>query len=303
MSEPGQTPHTPAQHDQTLRAPAPHGQTPHTPAPRAAAGGPEIRRVRHDTRLRRLTVQHVQHLTPKMLRVALAGSELAGFTSLGFDDHVKVFIPTESHDLVLPKMGPDGPVYPQGAPKPTMRDYTPRKYDAAEGILYLDFVIHKAGPATTWAANARPGIPLGVGGPRGSFVIPTQFDWHLLIGDETALPAIGRRLEELPADTRAVVIAEIDGPEEQQSFASAAPTEIIWVYRNSAPGDPALLLERLRSLAFPKGNYFAWIAAETQVARALRQYLLTERSANKQWVKTAGYWRRGTAGTHERIED
>jgi len=308
------------------------GQTPHTPAPHAAAPHREIRRVRHDTRLRRLTVQHVQHLTPKMLRVALAGSELAGFTSLGFDDHVKVFIPTESNELVLPKMGPDGPVYPEGAPKPTLRDYTPRTYDAAEGILYLDFFIHDAGPATTWAANARPGVPLGVGGPRGSFVVPTQFDWHLLIGDETALPEIGRRLEELPANTRAVVIAEIDGPEEQQSLTSAASTEIIWVYRNSqsastlgaslrpasaastvtptvgdtathAVGDPTLLLERLRSLTFPQGDYFAWIAAETQVARTLRQYLLTERSANKQWVKAAGYWRRGAVGAHERIED
>ena len=54
---------------------------------------PESRRVRHEVRLRHLTVQHVQHLTPKMYRVALGGSELAGFTSMGFDDHVKVFFP------------------------------------------------------------------------------------------------------------------------------------------------------------------------------------------------------------------
>ena len=265
---------------------------------------PEVRRVRHETRLRRLTVRQVQHLTPKMIRVTVAGDELEGFTSLGFDDHVKVFFPAPGGELVLPRMGPDGPVFPEGAPKPALRDYTPRRYDAAARALDLDFVIHDAGPATTWAAQARPGQPLGVGGPRGSFIIPTQFDWHLLVGDETALPAIGRRLEELPKETRALVVAEIDGPAEEQTFQSAAPFEVAWVHRNgSHAGEPTPLLQRLRSMSFPSGDYFAWIAAETQVARALRQYLLTERSANKQWVKAAGYWRRGATGAHEKIED
>ncbi len=92
---------------------------------------PEIRRVRHETRLRRVTVRAVQHLTPKMLRVTLGGDDLAGFVSLGFDDHVKVFFPPSgSGDLVLPTMGADGLVFPEGAPKPALRDYTPRRYDA-----------------------------------------------------------------------------------------------------------------------------------------------------------------------------
>lgn len=266
---------------------------------------PEIRRVRHETRLRRLAVREVQHLTPKMIRVTVGGDDLAGFVSLGFDDHVKVFFPpTGNGELVMPTMSPDGPVFPEGAPRPALRDYTPRRYDATAHVLHLDFVIHDAGPATTWATHAEPGQPLGVGGPRGSFIIPTQFDWHLLIGDETALPAIGRRLEELPRDTHALVIAEVDGPAEEQKFASAAPFEVIWVHRKTAPaGDPTLLLQRLQSIDFPAGEYFAWVAAETQVARALRQHLLIERSANKHWVKAAGYWRRGAIGAHERIED
>lgn len=266
---------------------------------------PEVRRVRHETKRRSLTVREVQHLTPKMIRVSLEGADLAGFVSMGFDDHVKVILPPPGSDeLVLPTMGPDGPIFPEGAPKPEMRDYTPRRYDAAAGVLDIDFAIHDAGPATTWAANARPGQTLGVGGPRGSFIIPTQFDWHLLVGDETALPAIGRRLEELPRDTRALVVAEIEGPAEEQTFSSAAPFEVVWVHRKTASaGDPTLLLERLRAVKFPVGEYFAWIAAETQVARALRQYLVSERTVNKHWVKAAGYWRRGTAGVHEKIED
>jgi NADPH-dependent ferric siderophore reductase len=114
----------------------------------------------------------------------------------------------------------------------------------------------------------------------------------------------GGWMEELPRDTRALVVAEIDGPAEEQKLSSAAPFDVIWVHRNTAPaGDPTLLLQRLQSVDFPAGDYFAWVAAETQVARAVRQFLLTERSADKQWVKAAGYWRRGATGSHERIED
>jgi NADPH-dependent ferric siderophore reductase len=150
----------------------------------------EIRRVRHEVKRRRLTVDQISPVTPKMLRITLAGEELAGFTSLGFDDHVKLFFPTESTSE------------PEPTDRPPMRDYTPR-YDAGTGLLHIDFAIHDAGPATDWALRARVGDSLTIGGPRGSAIIPMEFDWHLFIGDETALPAIGRRLEELPAGSRA----------------------------------------------------------------------------------------------------
>ncbi len=240
-----------------------------------------------------------------MVRVAVGGDDLPGFTSLGFDDHMKLIFPAQdTGELTLPVAGANGPALPDGAPKPTMRDYTPRRYDATAGELLIDFVIHASGPATTWAAGVAPGQWLGVGGPRGSIIIPAEFDWHLLIGDESALPAIGRRLEELPANTRALVVMEVDNEAEQQQLTSPAPFDIVWVYRRGAEGgSPEALLQALRGLRFPSGQYFAWAAAESQVARALRQYLLAERNADKHWIKAAGYWQRGTMGAHERIDD
>jgi len=247
---------------------------------------PAIRRVRHETKLRRLSVEHVERLTPKMVRVALAGDHPRGFTSLGFDDHVKLMLPAV--DEV----------------KPQMRDYTPRRHDAHSGRLLIDFVIHDAGAATAWAASAAQGQSLGVGGPRGSFVIPTELDGHLLIGDETALPAIGRRLEELPASTRALVVAEVDNETERLTFESASEFDVVWVYRRGAePGSADGLLKALRGLTFPSGQYFAWAAAESRVARAVRQYLVGERNADKHWVKAAGYWQRGATGRHDKIDD
>ncbi|MCF7697685.1 siderophore-interacting protein, partial [Mycetohabitans sp. B2] len=103
-------------------------------------------------------------------------------------------------------VGPDGVAFPEHHPRPPARDYTPRRYDRHAGELDLEFALHDAGPASAWARQAQPGQWLGVGGPRSSLVIPTDFDWHLLIGDDTALPAIARRLDELPADTRVATV-------------------------------------------------------------------------------------------------
>lgn len=271
----------------------------------AVAPDREIRRIRMETQKRRLTVQKVERVAAGMVRLTLGGAELSGFTSHGFDDHIKVFLPpAPGQSLELPVTGPEGATSTEGTVKPVMRDYTPRRYDAEAGTLLVDFVIHDAGPATAWAMQAKVGDVAIIGGPRGSMVIPTEFDWHLLIGDETALPAIGRRLEELPETTRAVVVAEVDNKNDQQAFKSAAAFEVVWVCRNGeAAGTPDRLIEALRVLNFRPGDYFAWAAAESTVARAIRRYLIEERGANKQWVKAAGYWRRGAEGAHEPIQD
>ena len=169
-----------------------------------------ITRVRHEPRRRLLTVRHVERITPTMARVTLDG-DLAGFVSASYDDHVKVFFPLPGDtEPTLPDPAPNGEA--NGAARSPGRDYTPRRFDTGRNELIIDFALHDAGPATDWATQAKPGQQLAVGGPRGSFVVPDDFDWYLFIGDETALPAIGRRLEELRAGTRAIVVAAVTGP-------------------------------------------------------------------------------------------
>jgi len=259
------------------------------------AAGPNIVRVRHESATRRLlTVRRVEKLSSTMLRVTLGGDQLEGFTSLGFDDHVKlIFDPSIA-----------GKVGSFFSGKPPMRDFTPRRFDAVARELVIDFAIHEAGVATAWATSAKPGQSLNVGGPRGSFIIPPDIGCHLLIGDDTALPAIGRRLEELPAGTRAIVVAEIDTEAQQLAFTSEAAVDIRWVYRRGAhAGTPDAILEALRLVSLPARDIFVWAAAESKVARAVRHYLVTERHVDKQWIKAAGYWQRGSVGEHEKITD
>jgi NADPH-dependent ferric siderophore reductase len=261
-----------------------------------------IVRVRHEPRRRLLTVQKVERLTPKMARVTLGG-DLAGFVSGAYDDHVKIFFPLPGRTApTMPEPGPDGKVA-EGVERSPGRDYTPRRYDRNE--LIIDFALHDAGPATAWAEQAEPGQQLSVGGPRGSFVVPDDFDWYLFVGDETALPAIGRRLEELRSGAHATVVVAVDGPAEQQQFESRATVDMNWVHRPlSRAEDPAPLVDALRAIALPdSGDGYAWAAGESQTAKLLRRHLLDERGHEKAWVKAAGYWKRGAVSIHETHND
>ena len=260
-------------------------------------------RVRHELRFRRLAVRSVEPLTPHLQRVVLEGDDLAGFVSAGFDDHVKLVFPDPATgEVVAPTMTPEGIRWPDGQ-KPAMRDYTPRRYDPKAGTLTIDFALHEAGPATRWAAQARPGDVLGVGGPRGSMVIPMAFDGYLLAGDDTALPAIARRLEELPAGVRAVVLVEVDGPTDEIALPSAAQLQVCWLHRRgAAPGTTDLLLGALADTPMPPGDFHAWVACETGMAKRLRAALVGTHGARPAWTKAAGYWRLGSADSHETHE-
>jgi len=263
------------------------------------------RRVRHEAKRRLVQVREVSHLTPKMLRIVVGGDELAGFVSAAHDDHVKLFFPPPGEEKpVFPEQTPNGPVYPEGAPRPAARDYTPRRYDAGANTLTLDFVLHGDGPAAAWAAQARPGHFLGVGGPRGSFIVPDDFDWYLLAGDETALPAIGRRLEELPASARAIVVAEVADAGEEQQFDGRARLETHWLHRGGAEAsDESLLQKAIAELPLPSGEGYAWVAAEAATAKALRAHLVEERGLSKERVKAAAYWKQGAVAVHETYND
>jgi NADPH-dependent ferric siderophore reductase len=246
---------------------------------------PRIERVRHELKRRKLSVRRIEHLPAGMARVVLGGEDLAGFISLGFDDHVKLFFPG----------GPQGEA---------RRDFTPRRFDSEKGELWVDFFLHNHGPAAEWVAHAAVGQVLEVGGPKGSAVIdPANINMHLLIGDETALPAIGRRLEELPAGAQAIVVAETEARVDRPVFRSEAAVQTVWVTHDQGADPAAAVINGLSGVKFAAPQCFAWIAHESQVARAVRSYLITERNVDKRWIKAAGYWRRGASGTHDTIAD
>jgi NADPH-dependent ferric siderophore reductase len=144
---------------------------------------------------------------------------------------------------------------------------------------------------------------LEIGGPRGSAVVPDDFDWYLLVGDETALPAIGRRIEELRPGVPVTSFVVVPEPEDAQHVATAASWSGHWIARGDATDDAALLLAAMKGFTLPRGDGFVWIAAEAHAARALRRHVVEVLGHPKAWTKAAGYWLRGVADAHERIED
>jgi NADPH-dependent ferric siderophore reductase len=134
--------------------------------------------------------------------------------------------------------------------------------------------------------------------------VPTGYDWHLLAGDDTALPAMARRLAELPVHTKALAVIEVDNAADVQRLAHSCTAEIEWVLCHGVPaGESHALIDRMRELAFPQGSYYAWVAAETQVARALRRLLIECKHASPKALKAASYWRIGSTNVHDVLTD
>ena len=237
----------------------------------------QVQRVRHELKRRALYVLRVDDPSAHVRRIVFGGEALADFVSASFDDHMKMFFPTSSGEFVG-------------------RDYTPRGFDRAARELTVEFALHGDGPAADWARQAQPGQGLTIGGPRGSFVVPLDFDWHLLVGDETALPAVARRLEELPAGSRAIVRLQVAAAD-RRPLASAAQVDLQWL------DDDAALLDAVRALVLPAGFGYAWCAAEAGVAAQARRILVDEKGHDRRAIRAASYWKRGAIAHHENLED
>jgi NADPH-dependent ferric siderophore reductase len=243
---------------------------------------------------RQLEVKRVERLTPRDARITFGGDDLAGFASLAPDDHVKLLFPLPGDNTpVVPTVGPNGMVFPEGKPRPPARDFTPRRYDAGAGELDLEFVLHGEGPAATWAANAAPGDLLTVGGPRGSYVIEPRFDWMLLAGDETTIPAMSRWLEIIPAGTRVRALVEVNDTSDELPMPSAANLDLTWLHRDgAAPGSTTLILDAIKALDIPtdQSTYF-WLAGEATGLKAIRRHLVNERGVSKAVLNVNGHWK------------
>ena len=171
--------------------------------------------------------------------------------------------------------------------------YTVRRWDGEAGELTLDFVVHgQEGLAGPWAANARPGDVLHFSGPGGSYAPDPQAHWHLLAGDETALPAIAAALEQLPSHATAHVFIEVADAAEQQTLIAPTGATLTWLHRGQHPVG-ALLVHALTHFEFPAGTPHAFVHGEPGFVKELRRVLRVERALPLDRLSVSGYWRLG----------
>lgn len=259
-----------------------------------AGDGPQARVVDQPYRARELTVLERAHLTEKMIRVVLGGSDLADVTSPAPDDHVKLVLPDPDTGAVRPPVwSADRTSLDWPRPFPPTREYTIRHHDPVAGRITIDVVVHPGGLASAWAERALPGDRLWVAGPRSSVVVPPSFGVQVLLGDLTALPAIGRWLEELSASTRAVAIIEVPDASERQPLVERDDIEVSWLCQDDPAHPVGALGETLAGLELPPDQHvYLWAAGEAAAMKPIRRWA-RRHGFDRRTCDIAGYWRRG----------
>ncbi|MFE7514243.1 siderophore-interacting protein [Streptomyces sp. NPDC057540] len=239
-------------------------------------------------------VVHTERITPHMVRVVLGGPGLDGFAADVYTDHyVKLLF------------APEGVAYPEPFdmeriraefPRdqwPTTRTYTVRAWDPVHHELTIDFVVHgDEGLAGPWAARAQAGETVRFLGPGGGYAPDPEADWHLLVGDESALPAIAVALEALPEGARAQALIEVSDAAEEQKLATSKDIHVTWLHRGDRPAGAALV-EAVTALEFPAGDVHAFVHGEAGFVKELRRHLRLDRGVARERLSISGYWRLG----------
>lgn len=235
---------------------------------------------------RRATVGGVQAITPRLVRVTLAGPEMAGFPIPEPAASVRLLLPV-AEGLVIPRWNGNEFRMPDGS-RPPLRTLTPRYVRSEE--LDVDVVVHDGGRLSAWATAAESGAPVAISGPGRGYEIPDSGDL-LLAGDETALPAIAQLLE-LVSDAVAVrAVVEITTPDAQLPVPG-----VRWVM--SVPDAPpgTALVDAVRAETLADGTRL-WVAGEAAAVQRIRKYVFDERGIPRSHAVIRGYWKHGRAET------
>ncbi|OKJ96934.1 FAD-binding protein [Streptomyces sp. CB03234] len=239
-------------------------------------------------------VVRTERLTPHMVRIVLGGEGLAGFAADEFTDHyIKLIFPAAGVTYPEPfDMARIREEFPREQ-WPTTRTYTVRAWDADQLELTVDFVVHgDEGLAGPWAARAQVGETVRFLGPGGGYAPDPAADWHLLVGDESALPAIAASLERLPEGAVGHAFIEVESQDEEQKIALPSGVELRWLHRGGRPVGDALLAA-VRDLDFPPGDVHAFVHGEAGFVKDLRRHLRLERQVPRERLSISGYWRLG----------
>jgi NADPH-dependent ferric siderophore reductase len=221
------------------------------------------------------TVVTSERMSPSMQRIVLTAPELAGFRY-------------EPGQDVMLLVAADGT-------RPVRRRYTIRSLDRDTLMLTLNVVRHGEGPGERWVQAALPGDRIEGIGPRGKITTSPGADWHLFMGDESAMPAILAMTESLPGDAEATLVVEIPEPDDEQELLAPARTRLSWLHRvNGSAGDPALLTAEAAQVELPPGSGHAYLFGEASVVLRLRE-ILASRGLSPEQVSPKAYWGRGRA--------
>ncbi|NHD19191.1 MULTISPECIES: siderophore-interacting protein [unclassified Actinopolyspora] len=247
------------------------------------------------SRYRQLEVREVERLTPRVVRVVLGGEELADFVSSGTDQRIKLCLPRPGMPTPLGDSREEVFAAPREQ-QPKQRTYTVRWFDARRRELAVDLVLHEhEAPGASWAANVRAGDRVVTVGPSPSYYPAPEADPLVLVGDESALPAITAILEELPGTIPVKVFVEVADSAERAYVPAAAPGDWAWLFRDTASADGTESLPDAVSRADLGPNPHVWVGAEADVVHRVRRFCETELGLGRSRLYALAYWRSNRA--------
>ena len=237
------------------------------------------------------TVQETVQITPHLTRVVVSGDDLAGFGAGEFTDHyVKLQLPPPGAGYGAPFSIEDVKARLPREQWPRVRTYSVRAFDPDARRLTIDFVVHgDTGVAGPWAAAAKPGDRLQLLGPGGAYAPDPDAAWHLLVGDESVVPAISASLARIPAGVPVHALIEVGGAEDELPLETPGDLTLRWLHRE--PGRD-VTLDALEALEFPAGAVHAFVHGEASTVRAVRKHLLVDRGVAREALSVSGYWKR-----------
>jgi NADPH-dependent ferric siderophore reductase len=265
-----------------------------TPEEKVAA----LRVRREPPRFRRVEVRRVESVTPRLLRVTLAGPELEGLHVELPAASVRLLLPSPgADDLVMPAWNGNEFLLPDGR-RPVLRTLTPRRVDAAALELDVEVVVHPGGIASSWAAGTTIGAGAAISGPGRGYPVAADAPAFLLGGDETAIPAICQLLEALPADVPVQVYIEIACADARFALPAHPRATVAWL--ELPPGAPAgdALVAAVRGAELVPGTR-VWVAGEAAAMQRIRGHLFDERGVPRVQITVRGYWKHGRSGDTE----
>jgi NADPH-dependent ferric siderophore reductase len=257
---------------------------------------PAARRARREPpRFRAVVVRGVAHVSPRMLRVTLAGPELAGLTVELPAASVRLLLPMPgTTELVIPSWTGNEFLMPDGR-RPTLRTLTPLRIDTEALELDVDVVVHDGGLLSGWAEAAEAGDPAAISGPGRGYTVDPDAPGFLLAGDETAIPAISQLIATVPPATPVQVHIEIAHPDARLALPDRPNATVDWHELPSGARSGDALVEAVRAAALVPGAR-VWAAGEAASMQAIRRHLFEDRALPRALATVRGYWKQGTSG-------
>lgn len=244
-----------------------------------------------------LEVRSTMRLSDSFVRLTLGGPQLRHLWVAGADQGVRLIfprpgqpglrMPTRDSDVGLAEM-----LLWSRATRPQVRNMTVRSVRPERDELDIEIAGHGTTPTSTWLDSVEPGSPAGIFDIGLTYDPPPPGAWQLLVGDESALPAIAAILEQAAPDLRAEVFVEVPHTGDVRPGLIAPPgVSVHWLPRDAPARTTAL--EAVRSADLPAGPFTTWTAGESRLATGVRRHLVNDRAVPKRDITFMGYWRQG----------